>query len=270
MYWKDVWRFINSNEIEYKYPGKYGAKGEKRAKRKKATPEQIKKQNQANKEKKLRRLIKANFVPYDLWCTLKYPKSVRPPIEQVKKDIRDFLDKMRKSRKKKGELFKFIYRLEIGKHGGIHIHILINRSEKKPDTDIEIKKAWKPGSVYWTTIYEYGGYSDLANYIVKEPEEEDGQLSLFKEEEQKKFRSYSPSRNLVHPEPERSEYRRRTVKRLIEEGPEPTPGYYIDKESLVCGVNRYTGMSYLRYTEIRINEIRSGVPEEGKRIWNSE
>lgn len=268
MYWRDVWKFINSNENEFKYPGKYGAKGEKRAKRKKATPEQIKKQNQMNKEKKLRRLIKANFFPLDLWCTLKYPKGVRPPLEQVKKDIRNFLDKMRSGRKKKGEQFKFIYRLEIGKRGGIHIHILINRSNVKPDTDIEIKKAWKPGSVYWTTIHEHGGYRDLAAYIVKEPED-DGQLSMFPEEERKKLRNYSPSRNLVKPEPERTMFSRRTVRKLIEEGPEPTPGYYIVKESIECGVNPFTGMSYLRYTENRINEICSGISEEERGIWSS-
>ena len=268
MYWRDVWKFINSNENEFKYPGKYGAKGEKRAKRKKATPEQIRKQNQMNKEKKLRRLIKANFFPLDLWCTLKYPRGVRPPLERVRKDIKNFLDKMRTGRKKKGEQFKFIYRLEIGKHGGIHIHILINRSAVKPDTDIEIKKAWKPGSVYWTTIHEHGGYRDLAAYIVKEPEE-DGQLSLFPEEERKKLRSYTPSRNLIKPEPERTMYSRRTVRKLIEEGPEPTPGYYIVKESIESGVNPYTGMSYLRYTENRINEICSGMPEEEREVWSS-
>ena len=268
MYWRDVWKFINSNENEFKYPGKYGAKGEKRAKRKKATPEQIKKQNQMNKEKYVRRLIKANFFPLDLWCTLKYPRGVRPPLECVKKDIKNFLDKMRNGRKKKGELFKFIYRLEIGKRGGIHIHILVNRSEVKPDTDIEIKKAWKPGSVYWTTIHEHGGYKDLAAYIVKEPEE-DGQMSLFPEEDRKKLRSYTPSRNLTKPEPERTMYSRRTVRKLIEEGPEPTPGYYIVKESVEYGVNPYTGMSYLRYTENRIKEIHSGMLENERKIWNT-
>lgn len=268
MYWREVWRFINSNENEYKYRGKYGAKGEKRAKRKKATPEQIKKQNQLNKEKKLRRLIKANFFPLDLWCTLKYPKGARPPIEQVMKDIRNFLDRMRYRRKKKGELFKFIYRVEIGKRGGVHIHILVNRSDKKPDTDIEIKEAWKPGSVYWTTIYEHGGYSDLAAYIVKEPED-DGQMSLFPEKERKKLRSYTPSRNLIKPEPERTMHSKRTVRKLIEEGPKPTPGYYIVKESIECGVNPYTGMSYLRYTENRIHEIHSGMPEKETTIWSS-
>ena len=49
MYNRDRWIFSNSIETEYKFAGKYGAKGEKRAKRKKATPEQMAKQNQINK-----------------------------------------------------------------------------------------------------------------------------------------------------------------------------------------------------------------------------
>ena len=60
-YRKDVWHFPGSNEYEYKFIGNYGAKGEKRHKRQKATQEQIRKQNQRNKEKRVRRLIKANF-----------------------------------------------------------------------------------------------------------------------------------------------------------------------------------------------------------------
>ena len=36
-YRKDVWHFPGSNEYEYKFIGNYGAKGEKRHKRQKAT-----------------------------------------------------------------------------------------------------------------------------------------------------------------------------------------------------------------------------------------
>ena len=38
-YHRDLWEFADSAEYEYKYAGKYGAKGEKRRARKKATPE---------------------------------------------------------------------------------------------------------------------------------------------------------------------------------------------------------------------------------------
>lgn len=268
-YWKDIWRFKNSNEYEYKYAGKYGAKGEKREARKKATPDQIKKQNQLNREKKMRRLIKANFVPDDIWATLKYPEGTRKNIEKVKKDLKEFLADARKEYKKRGEMFKFVYRMEIGELGGIHIHILVNRSRGKPDTDIMIQNCWKHGRVNYQSIYEYSGYKKLANYIVKQPnEEEEMQLSLFPVEDRKELIKYSSSRNLIRPEPERTGYRRWTVKDLIENGPKPTPGYYIDKDSIHSGVNKYTGMSYYQYTESRIEEIRSSPPDEGtEEIW---
>ncbi|MFQ8879417.1 MAG: hypothetical protein ACLR7N_13515 [Roseburia hominis] len=48
-------------EYEFKFVGRFGAKGEKRGPRKKATPEQIRKQNQWNKEKTVLRLIRENF-----------------------------------------------------------------------------------------------------------------------------------------------------------------------------------------------------------------
>ena len=74
-YWQKRWDFLNSVEYEYTYAGNYGAKGEKRKPRVKPTPEQIEKQNQINKTKKVRRLIKQNFSPGDYWITLKYTKG---------------------------------------------------------------------------------------------------------------------------------------------------------------------------------------------------
>lgn len=263
-YVSDKFNLINSIEYEYKYAGKYGAKGESRAPKIKPTPEQIQKQNQRNRENRVRRLIKLNFWPSDLWATLKYPAGIRKPLEGVKKDIRNFLDAMRREYKKHGEAFKYIYRLEIGERGGIHIHILVNRV---PDTDIILQAKWKHGRVYYASIHEAGGYKDLAAYIVKVPTEEmEGQLSLFPAEEQKVLCSYSTSRNLIRPVPERKEYSHRTMRKLLEQvakdgQPTPTEGYYIDRDSIRCGINPYTGMSYLHYTEVRIKPIER--PEKG-------
>ena len=72
-YRKHTYYFQNSIEHAYKFAGHIGAKGEHRAKRKKPTPEQVKRQNQINKENKYRHLLKANFLPGDCWVTLKYP-----------------------------------------------------------------------------------------------------------------------------------------------------------------------------------------------------
>lgn len=261
-YNKDTWIFWNSNEVEIKYKGKYGAKGEKRAPKRKPTKDEIKKNNQTNKENKVRRLLKANFRPRDWWCTLKYPKGTRKSIEEVKDDFGKFTDSLRGKYKRRGRKFKFVYRIEIGERGGIHIHIVINRIK---DSDLLIASSWRFGTVHFQHIREQGGMAKLANYIVKKPTEEIWeQICMFPEEERKTFIVYNTSRNLVRPKPERKTYERRTLRKEIEHGPTATKGYYIDKNSIVFGVNPYTGMSYLHYTEFKIGE---GEEDAGEHLY---
>lgn len=71
---------------EIKFVGRNGAKGEKRAKRQKATPEQMSRQNQWNKEKNTRYVILANFHTGDAWTTLKYPRGMRPDADRMRAD----------------------------------------------------------------------------------------------------------------------------------------------------------------------------------------
>lgn len=246
MYWKDTWSFSDSNEIEIKYAGKYGAKGEKRTPKHKATPYQILKQNQINKEKRMRRLIKANFQKNDYWLTLKYPKGTRKEIKEVKKDIRNFIISMRRQYAKHQEEFKFIYRVEIGRQGGVHIHMIIPHIR-----GADVQNSWKHGRVN-IQLLDGGNYKELAAYITKPPDEcVDKQISLFPKEERKEFIKYSSSRNLIRPEPTRKVYTKWTVKKILEEGIEPTKGYIVDKDSIYIGFNPYTGMNYIHYTEYR-------------------
>ena len=79
-YTEKIFRSLNVIEHEFSYKGMYGAKGEKRAPKKKATKEQIKRQNQTNKENYIRRTIQLNFAEGDLWCCLKYQDGYRLPI----------------------------------------------------------------------------------------------------------------------------------------------------------------------------------------------
>ena len=89
---------------------------------------------------------------------------------------------------------------------------------------------------------------------------------MFEEKEQKKLLKISTSRNLIRPEPEKKEYHRLTMKKILLEGPVATPGYYIDKDSIVSGINPFTGLSYLKYTEIRLNPIDDKHPPESRGI----
>ena len=260
MYNRNLYRFKTSNEYEFSWVGKYGAPGEKRQKKRKPTPEQVRKQNQFNRVNKVRRLIKANFTSRDYWCTLKYPKGARPPIETVKKDLKNFFTKMRSRYKKHNQPFKYIYRVEIGRRGGVHIHVLLNRIRGTPDTDIIVRDCWKhAGSINYQLLYETGGYEELAEYIVKVPDDEQmQQLSLFDDSDQKKLRSYNHSKNLIIPLPEKKKYLRWTMKKIVDNGPVPTKGYYIDKNSIRSGINQYTGKSYLYYTEYLIEPKEGG------------
>lgn len=262
-YKKDTWVFPGSIEHEFKFMGKYGAAGEKRQQRKQASKEQIQKQNQWLREKRMRRLIKANFCENDLWITLKYPKGERKPIGEVKNDLKRFLDRLRYAYKKQDVPLKYIYRIEIGRRGGIHIHILINRTRGEPNADVLIQKLWVCGRAHFELIYQNGGYQDLACYIVKLPDEDvEKQLSLFPESERKELIKYSCSRNLKRVEPVSKVYKHWTMRKILEEGPTPTEGYYIDMDSIVSGINPITGMSYLYYTEYPISRER-GQPPDG-------
>lgn len=261
-YRADIYYGINNIEHYIRFAGKYGAKGEKRAKKKKATPEQVKRQNQINRENRLRRTIQANFYPNDVWVCLKYKKGTRLTIEQLKNDLcKKFIPALRKEYKKRCEQLKFIYRIEIGKHGGSHVHILINRIW---GVDMLVQKCWGH-CCNFTNIREEGGYRKLAAYIVK-PLPEDGQMSFMSAEDLSGYSkyTYNSSRNLVRPEPERKEYNRRTVKKLITEGIKAAQGYNIDKNSIRVGVNEYTGYSYIYYTETRVKlkERELKLPEE--------
>ncbi len=285
MAYKDyIYRLGNSNEHEIRFKGLTGAKGEKRTPKKKRTSEEIARINQINKEVRVRRLLKLNFQENDMWCCFKYPSGTRLSVEEIMNDRKYFMDRLRIEYAKAGETFKWISRLEVGEHGGLHFHMVMNRIWNV-QTDVIISKCWKrtlersfkrrkvlgktDGLADYKTMYEAGGFDGLAKYICKKPEkdtEEYHQLSLFKEPDRRKLTQVSTSRNLVRPVPEIKEYKVRTVKKIIEEGPKPTKGYYIDWDSIVKGVNPFTGLSYIKYSEIKleINEERPrdkrGVP----------
>lgn len=255
MYRHDIYRYGRYIEHEYKTVGRCGAKGEERQPKKNVTPEQMAKQNQWNREKTCLRIMRANFQEDDLWTTLKFPKGTEMTPELLKRIRKNFFDSLRREYKKLGQPLKYMYRIEIGELGGIHFHVLVNRLEGSTKTDALIKKLWgKYGHVHFTPLYEEGGFKALADYLVKPAKEEiSGQLTLFGTEEEKKlFTQYNRSRNLVLPEPETHEYKRRTVRKLVEDGPEPEQGYYIIQDSIRYGVNPYTGGTYYYYTEVQL------------------
>lgn len=235
-------------EVERIYPGNGGGKGKKREKRQKPTEEQIRKQNQLNREKHLRRILLANFEENDLWVLLTYKKGFRTDIGSAKKDFKKFIRMLRREWRKRGYELRWVVRTEIGRKGAAHHHLLVNRI---PDGDIIIKDCWKKiegvGFPSFKHIYEDGGFEALAAYITKPPEDEGME------------RNYSRSRNLIIPEPEIT----RALKREMKEPPVPLPGYYIDEDSVVMGTNPVTGCEYQYFTMYKLKQPDKRIHREG-------
>lgn len=232
-----TYRFKNSIEIEETHNGRYGAPGEKRLKKKKATPEQIKHQNHLNRVKRIRRKIKANFEENDYFSTLTYKKDLRPPtIEDAIQDFRKFIRIVGREYKKRGCVLKWARSIEVGSKGGVHCHLIVNRIQ---DTDIILRKAWNSGGIHNVLLYEKGDFKDLADYMAKEQNEEN----------RIRGSNYSCSRNLVTVEPEPDMVKERELDEPIR----PRRNYYIDKDSIVEGINPVTGYRYRHYTYIRFH-----------------
>ncbi len=245
-YIRQIWDFGDTIEIEEKHTGRYGAKGQKREKREKPSPEDIKRQNQWKRERDVRRIIKWNFKKNDYWTTLTYPRGCRPPVKEIMGHMQKMIRKVRERYRKLGQELKYIYRIGIGSKGGRHVHILVNRiSVDGTGTDTIISDAWENGHTNFRMLYEKGGYKELAEYIAKELEE-------WEPEEMKRFH---PSRNLIRKDPEEKEIRRRN---LVDGNGNPIPpkakkGYYIDQDSVRTGINKVTGFAYRHYTLVKLD-----------------
>lgn len=252
MYILDTYSFtdkegnILSREYEYKYFGNYGAKGEKRLPKKKITPEQIQRQNHTNKVKKIRRKLKNNFYEGDYWITFTYKKDTAKTIEEVMEDLKKMMEKLRRKYSKAAVPMKWIRRIEIGSKGGIHAHMVLNRIE---GLDITLQKLWTHGHVNIELLD--GNYDNLAEYIAKEPTDQQKKLMRSMDILESKLIRYSCSRNLVEPLPEREKKSHKTMKSIFNSDLEPHKGFYIDKDSIIKGINYVTGMSYLQYEEKR-------------------
>ena len=231
------YHFRNAIEVEEYHTAKYGAPGMKRMKKQKATPEQIEKQNQYNKEKLARRKLRAHFDVHDYFTDLTYRRDARPPdMETAKEDFKKFLREVRKEYKKRGYELKWMRNIEVGTKGAWHIHLIISRY---PETDVILAEAWKHGKAYHQLMYEKGEFAELAAYITKTP----------KTDPRLRESSYSASRNLPVPEPEEKTYLHWETWKNIR----VPKGYYLDKLSLVEGINPVTGYPYRHYTLLRIH-----------------
>lgn len=241
MYTKKEYHCKGLIEVEMYRSGNYGAPGRKRAKKKKATPDEIRAANERTAKKKLRRLINTNFEQGDIHLILTYKKELRPTPEESRKIIRNFRDKLARRYKSHGKVFKWILVTEY-KNKAIHHHMIVN-SPDGYDPSKDIAAIWTRGRPKETRLDDSGNYSQLADYLIKETEK------TFREEESPMKARYSHSRNLKEPK-----VRKKTI-RAKSWGKISIPkGYVLLPETFYEGINPVTGFLYREYVVKKLVE----------------
>lgn len=223
-----------------RYPGKPSERGKKIADTKQA-------QELVNVRKTYREvatMIDASFSPGDFHIVLTYEYGKRPATpELAQKDLREWMNELRKQAKKVGIVIKYVMGTEIGSHGGLHHHVIINKISRDWICDL-----WPHGQVrFGRSLDDTGEWSKLASYIVK--------CKIQWKKNGCKGRAWSSSRNLTRPEPEITIISNRQTYR---KEPRPKKGYYIDKQKTRQGTHEVTGYPYLSYVMVKEDQWEGG------------
>lgn len=225
MYWyKKVITSGRMIEVEYyKSIKKRDKKTVGRTLKQNVTPDKMKAANDIRAKKKCRRLIANNFIPGDCYLTFSFFENLNE--EEANRLIDNFLRRLRYYRRRHGMTeLKFIGCLECGKRGNRwHAHIVVNKIAFEVLTAL-----WPYGRLFCESLYEDGGFKDLANYIRKDVT---GKKRL------------KQSRNLKQPDEQVRELKKKEI-REIESGVIPSipAGYYI--ADVDQNYNDITGTSF--------------------------
>ena len=230
MYVKKVYDLGKVRIIEKHYPGRYGAPGMKRRKKQLPTPEQMERENERRKARKVQMLILRNFQEGDWHLTLSYKPENRPEdMPAAKKRLQKFLRDLRKIYRKEGKDLKYIAVTERGERGACHHHLIL---EDIPGTKQAVIDCWKDGGRYFVPLYEDGEYEKLGDYIAKKQTKE----------QKKGQRSFSRSKNLILPKP-KIEKIQAVIWRSVPIAPK---GWCV--LNVENGINPFNNQPYQRYT----------------------
>lgn len=245
-------KVISKNMIEvldYHTSRTYRRNG-KRVKKKCITPEAQKKQNEKQAEAMLRMLIDNNFTTNDCYLTLTY-KEQPATWDDVKKDIQNFIRRLKRRYKKMDKELKYIYVAE-GK-SRIHFHMIINNEELYSD---EINELW-PHGMHKLMLYQ-GRAEDavkLARYFIKEK-----RSACYSEKDTTFKRRWNSSKNLEKPKVKTEILKPSEWRDYIQ----PPNGYYVETDSVVEDVSE-EGYPYRFYRLIKIEEVKSGITRNRNR-----
>ena len=148
--------------------------GKARAARQNITPEKQKKLNRQRAERYITQLADANFTAEDIELTLTYKKHHQPDMERCQKDVRNFMDRLKRYRKANGlGSPRYIYVIEGGmekKNGfgvtNFHCHMLMDGAVDRKTLEL----IWENGYANTKQLQpdEDRGLEELAKYMIKE------------------------------------------------------------------------------------------------------
>lgn len=238
----------NTIEIERYYTARYNKRGQGRAEKKQPTKEEQKKVNTKQAEKKLRRLLNANFSGNDFHVVLPYIHKAGEPYrtrEEMREDIAKFLRALRKAYKEAGTELKYIHVMEIGSKGARHHHVVLNHIDTAA-----ICKAWPHARAQIFPLDKSGQYAKLASYLIKYTDkhiDDESEAGL-------QGKRYACSKNLVRPETEKRVISSRAWFREEVKVPHKyAKEYDVDADSISRGITgtEYGGYGYMRFTLLR-------------------
>lgn len=173
---RDVFRYRArtikaGNVLEVEIYPIWNTQAEAHKAKKAATREAQKNLNDRNAKKKLIRKINANFTEEDLCVTLTYKDGFVPDEEQARRDIRNYLRRVRDWRRKNGlpEL-KYVYVIEYGGGDGrrkrVHHHVIMSGMDRDVAEALWNGRGWANSRRLQPDDY---GLEALARYMTKEP-----------------------------------------------------------------------------------------------------
>lgn len=179
-----------------------------RAAKKNITPAKQKILNDKRARRHLILLADANFTEKDIHLTLTYRTEVS--LAQCRKDVRNFLLRVKRYRQKHGmEELKYIWTIEGTREirqgagvGRIHVHMLMNGGVSRE----KLEEIWELGYANADRLQPTErGLEEIASYIIKEAKD--------------KGRKFAASRNLTQPKRRATDARtsNRTVKLMAQD-----------------------------------------------------
>ena len=233
-----------------RYNNGIGAVREKRAKRSKPTSERQAAINRKRAALILTRLLNANFGRGDLYVTCSFGKDNRPgDAKKFRQIVRNFLKALRKLYKQLDIQLRYIWVGERGERGAEHVHMVMTGIDGRL-----LQSLWPYGYVTYKPMDPSGSYHKLAGYFIKYSDR------TMRTEGRLQGKRYNPSKNLIHPEPEKTRIRKR--KQFNPNDIKVPAGWYLDKETVEHGISEVTGFEFLHYTLVMLPDY---IPQKVKK-----